>query len=330
MKKTLSAAEAADLESALPAQKKPPFAPEDPAFESRRVWKNRVAYTLVTVAFLLAMLPLISMLLSAIIRGSKILSLDFFSYSMNGVFGQSTLGGAYHAILGTLLVTLGATVISVPIGLATAVYLTEYADENGRLATITRALVDVMTGIPSIVAGLFALAFFTLVMGPAYISGFRGSVALSILMIPTVVRSCEEMLRLVPHELREASYSLGVPKWLTIVKVVLRTAAAGITTSVMLAIARVIGETAPLLVTVGATDRINGNLFDGRMSTLPVYIYNSYTAVDMPCAEGALNCSPTIHADRAWAAALTLIAIVMILNLVARWIAVKLAPKGQN
>lgn len=330
MTDTLTAAEAADAESRMPAGKKNPFAAKDPAFEARRAWKNRIAFALVTCAFLLAMLPLLSMLLTSLVNGVKLLNGNFFTYSMNGVFGQSTLGGANHAIVGTLLVTLGATLISVPIGLATAVYLTEYAEENGRLATVTRALVDVMTGIPSIVAGLFALAFFTLVMGPSYISGFRGSVALSILMIPTVVRSCEEMLRLVPHELREAAYSLGVPKWLTIVKVVLRTAAAGLVTSVMLAIARVIGETAPLLVTVGATDRINNNLMEGRMATLPVFIYNEYTAVDMPCAADALNCSPTIHADRAWAAALTLIVIVMVLNLVARWIAVKLAPKGRN
>ena len=269
------------------------------------------------------------MLLSALGYGTKILNLNFLSYSMNGVFAQSTQGGAYLAIIGTLLVTLGATLISVPIGLFTVIYLTEYGNE-GRLSQVTRFLLEVMTGIPSIVAGLFVLALFTLIMGPAYISGFRGSIALSILMIPTVVCSCEEMLRLVPNELREASYALGVPKWMAVVRVVLRTAAAGLTTSVMLAIARVIGETAPLLVTVGATDRINFNLFDQRMSTLPVFVYNEYTSVDMPCAEGASLCSPTIHFDRAWAAALTLIVVVMLLNLVARFIAWKVTPKGRN
>ncbi|MBV7363325.1 phosphate ABC transporter permease PstA [Actinomycetaceae bacterium TAE3-ERU4] len=306
-----------------------PFAATDPAHERRRFYRDKIALVVVTCAFALAMIPLASMLGSALFRGIKILNLDFLTFSMNGVFGQSPQGGAYHAIIGTLLVTLGATIISVPIGLFTAIYLTEYGN-NGRLSRLTRLLVDVMTGIPSIVAGLFALAFFTLVMGPAYISGLRGSVALSILMIPTVVRSCEEMLRLVPNELREAAYALGVPKWLTIVKVVLRTAAAGITTSIMLAIARVIGETAPLLVTVGATDRINFNLFDKRISTLPVYVYNEYTSVDIPCGASNLACSPTIHADRAWAAALTLIVIVMLLNLIARYIAWKVAPKGRN
>ncbi|OKL46562.1 phosphate ABC transporter, permease protein PstA [Boudabousia liubingyangii] len=306
-----------------------PFAPADPGLERSRARKNWFAGALVTIAFALAMIPLVSLLGSAIGYGAKMLTPSFLSYSMNGVFGQSPQGGAYHAIIGTLLVTLGATLISVPIGLFTAIYLTEYGFQ-GRLARFTRFLVDVMTGIPSIVAGLFALAFFTIIMGPAYISGFRGSVALSILMIPTVVRSSEEMLRLVPNELREASYALGVPKWLTIVKVVLRTSAAGLTTSVMLAIARVIGETAPLLVTVGATDRINFNLFDERMSTLPVFVYQEYTSVDLGCAADAVNCSPTIHVDRAWGAALALIIIVMVLNLLARGIAWKLAPKGKN
>ncbi|AOZ73570.1 phosphate ABC transporter, permease protein PstA [Boudabousia tangfeifanii] len=313
----------------MPTTKRHPFASKDPSFDRNRKIKDKVALVLVSLAFLMAMIPLVSLLISVIVGGYKLITPSFLTYSMNGVFGQSTLGGAYHAIIGTLWVTLGATLISVPIGLFTAIYLTEYGN-NGRLSRLTRFLVDVMTGIPSIVAGLFALALFTIVMGPAYISGFRGSVALSILMIPTVVRSCEEMLQLVPNELREASYALGVPKWLTIVKVVLRTAAAGLTTSVMLAIARVIGETAPLLVTVGATDRINDNLFDGRMSTLPVFVYNEYTSVDMPCAADAVNCSATIHADRAWAAALTLIIIVMILNLVARFVAWKVSPKGRN
>ena len=127
-------------------------------------------------------------------------------------------GGIYHALIGTLLITLAATVISVPIGIFTAIYLVEYGASARRAARVITFLVDVMTGIPSIVAGLFALSLFVLLFGPAFRTGFGGSVALSLLMIPTVVRSSEEMFRLVPDDLREASYALGVPKWRTIVQ----------------------------------------------------------------------------------------------------------------
>jgi phosphate transport system permease protein len=179
----------------------------------------------------------------------------------------------------------------------------------------------VMTGIPSIVAGLFAYALFALILGPGSRLGVVGSVALAVLMIPIVVRASEEMLKLVPNELREAAYALGVPKWLTIVKVVLRTAAAGIVTGVMLAVARVIGETAPLLITVGVVDSANFDLFDGRMMTLPVYVFRQYSQGLAP------NGITTINYDRAWAAALTLIIIVMLLNLIARLVSRFFAPK---
>ena len=166
-------------------------------------------------------------------------------------------------------------------------------------------------------AGLFALALFVLIFGPQIRFGFGGSVALSLLMIPIVVRSTEEMLRLVPDDLREASYALGVPKWRTIVKVVVPTSLGGIITGVMLAVARVIGETAPLLVIAGKTDSVNFNLFGERMTTLPVYIYYSFTqpgtvAFDAPPGTEA----PGIA--RAWGAALVLIVIVMALNRLAR------------
>jgi len=179
----------------------------------------------------------------------------------------------------------------------------------------------VMTGIPSIVAGLFAYALFALFLGPGVRMGIMGSIALAVLMIPVVVRSSEEMLRLVPNELREASYALGVPKWLTIVKVVLPTSIAGITTGIMLSISRVIGETAPLLITAGFTASMNYDLFNGRMQTLPVFTYNQYVSQGIP-AEAYL--------DRAWASALTLIIIVMLLNLVARVIAKVFAPKSSR
>jgi len=168
------------------------------------------------------------------------------------------------------------------------------------------------------VAGLFAYALFAIFLGPGVRMGFAGAVALSVLMIPVVVRSSEEVLKLVPNELREASYALGVPKWRTVVKVVLPTALAGLGTTVTLAIARVIGETAPLLVTVGITNTTNLDPFDGRMATLPVYAYYQLTQPGVP---------PEYGINRAWTAALVLIAIVLVLNLVARLISRMFAPK---
>jgi len=244
-----------------------------------------------------------------------VINAQFLTYSMRNVIGPG--GGIYHAIMGTLLSTFAAAVISVPVGLLSAIYLVEYGG-RGRLARTVTFLVDVMTGIPSIVAGLFAYALFALILGPGIRVGIGGSVALSLIMIPIVVRSCEEMLKLVPDELREASYALGVPKWRTIVKVVLPTAMAGIITGITLAIARVIGETAPLLIIAGSTDSLNLNLFGERMMTLPVFIYYSFTQPGVPSEYGV---------DRAWGAALALIVIVMALNLIARLLGRLFSPK---
>ncbi|HEY0448985.1 phosphate ABC transporter permease PstA [Actinophytocola sp.] len=289
------------------------------AVEGSRAARDRLATTLMYSAFGLAVIPLISLLLTVLQYGLKRFDGYFLSYTMRGVFGGMDAGGAYHAIIGTLEITLFATLISVPIGLLTAVYLVEYGPT--RLGRGITFFVDVMTGIPSIVAGLFAYALFAIFFGPGVRMGVVGSIALSVLMIPVVVRASEEMLKLVPNELREAAYALGVPKWLTITKVVLRTAAAGIVTGVMLSIARVIGETAPLLITVGVVDSINYDLFDGRMMTLPVYVFRQYSQGLAP------NGITTINYDRAWAAALTLIIIVMLLNLIARLISRIFAPK---
>jgi len=280
--------------------------------EGPRRAKDRLATTLVTVAFLLALVPLVSLLWTVVSRGAHLFSWTFLTTDMVGVFGAMTSGGVAHAIVGTLVVTLTATLISVPVGLLTAIYLVEYG--RGPLARGITFFVDVMTGIPSIVAGLFAFALFTLLLGPAHRSGLMGAVALAVLMTPVVIRSVEEMLRLVPNELREASYALGVPRWLTIVKVVLRTSVAGIVTGVMLAIARVIGETAPLLLTVGMITRTSWDVLDGRMATLPVFAYTQYQ-------QGGVG------VDRAWAAALTLILVVMLLNLVARGISRAFRPQ---
>jgi phosphate transport system permease protein len=295
----------------------------DPARKRKDTTMRVVVYG----AFVLAMVPLVSLVWSVLTRGSGRFDGYFLNNSMRNVFGGMDAGGAYHAILGTVLVTGWATLISVPIGLMVAIYLVEYG--SGKLARAVTFLVDVMTGIPSIVAGLFAFAVFYLLFGPQR-AGIIGSVALALLMTPVVVRSSEEMLRLVPNELREASYALGVPKWLTVLKVVLRTAVAGLTTGVMIAIARVIGETAPLVITVGMTNSINSNVFDGNMMTLPVFVYDQYGRGLESCAPGATDCIPTINFDRAWAAALTLILIVMLLNLLARVVSWWFSPKGQT
>lgn len=282
--------------------------------EGSRRATDRLVTTLVTLAFTIALLPLISLVWTVVTKGTGRFDLEFFTYSMRNIVGEG--GGGLHAIWGTLLITLAASVISIPIGILTSIYLVEYG--RGRLARAITFFVDVMTGIPSIVAGLFAFSLFAIFLGPGVRLGIIGAIALSVLMIPVVVRSSEEMLRLVPNELREASYALGVPKWLTIAKVVLPTSIAGIMTGVTLAISRVIGETAPLLVAAGFTANMNLNLFEGRMQSLPVFVYNSYVSQGTDAAASL---------DRAWTGALTLIIIVMLLNLVARIIARALAPK---
>jgi phosphate transport system permease protein len=282
--------------------------------EGRRTSVDRLVTCAVIAAFALAMVPLLSLVYEVVSRGIGRLDGEFFNSSMLGIVGEG--GGGYHAILGTLIITLLTSLISVPIGLLTAIYLVEYG--TGRLKKAITFLVDVMTGIPSIVAGLFAFALFALFLGPGVRLGIMGAIALSVLMIPVVVRSSEEVLKLVPNELREASLALGVPKWRTIVKVVLPTAIAGLATGVTLAIARVVGETAPLLITLGLTTGTNLNPFDGRMATLPVYAYYQLTQPGVP---------PEYAIDRAWTAALLLIMLVMGLNLVARLISRFFAPK---
>jgi phosphate transport system permease protein len=284
------------------------------AVEGRRKSTDRLMTCLVTGAFALAMVPLVSLISTVISKGIGRLDGEFFSSSMLGVLGPG--GGAYHAIMGTLIITGLTTIMSVPIGLMTAIYLVEYG--HGRLKKAITFLVDVMTGIPSIVAGLFAYALFVIFFGEGVRLGFGGAVALSVLMIPVVVRSSEEVLKLVPNELREAAYALGVPKWRTILKIVLPTAIAGLGTSVTLAIARVIGETAPLLIIVGTTNATNFNPFDGRMATLPVFAYYQLTQPGVPPENGV---------NRAWTAAMVLILIVLVLNLVARFIGRVFAPK---
>ncbi|MEU4729236.1 phosphate ABC transporter permease PstA [Streptomyces sp. NPDC023588] len=280
--------------------------------ENRRQAKDRVATSVVWVCFVLAVVPLFSLMWTTVSRGAKLLDGNFLGHSMNGVTSFDQGGGVYHALLGTIEQVGLATLIAAPVGLLTAVYLVEYG--RGPLAKAVTFFVDVMTGIPSIVAGLFILTTWNLMLGFGP-SGFAGSMALSILMMPVVVRSTEEMLKLVPNELREAALALGVPKWRMILKVVLPTAIGGISTGVMLAVARITGETAPIMLLVFGSQLINGNPFEGAQSSLPLYIWEQYKV------------GSEASYDRAWAAALVLIAFVMILNLVARGIARWKAPK---
>jgi phosphate transport system permease protein len=284
--------------------------------EGRRQALDRLMFAIVSCTFAIVALPLVSLVWTVIERGAPRFDKEFFTETMRGQIGEG--GGAYHAIVGTLIVTGLATLMSVPFGLFTAIYLAEYG-HGTKLAKMIQSMVDVMTGIPSIVAGLFAYAMFELIFGPGTRSGMAGAVALTVLMTPVVVRSSEEMLRLVPNELREAAYALGVPKWKTIVKIVLPTAIAGLITGIVLAIARVIGETAPLLITAGLAQGVNWNPFDGRMTTLPVFTYYQYVQPGVP---------PEAGQDRAWTAALALILIVMVLFTTARILSNVLKPKG--
>ena len=281
--------------------------------EGRRSARNRLWKTLIYAACILAILPLASVVWTLVSKGAARLDGDFFGTSMNNIGARDPNGGAYHAIIGTLEQVGIATLMAVPLGVLGAIYLVEYG--RGKFALTVRFFVDVMTGIPSIVAGLFILAFWVLIVSPWFnngtprFSGFAASLALTVLMLPTIVRSTEEMLRLVPGPLREGAYALGVPQWKTIVKVVLPTALPGIVTGVMLAVARAAGETAPVLLVAGGAAAINFDPFAGNQSSLALYVYQQ--------AGDASRFAP----ERAWTAALTLVALVLILTIAAKLLA---------
>jgi len=274
--------------------------------EGRRRAKDRLVTSIVVACSCAAVLPLVAVLGFTIAKGTAVLSGSFLTHTMRGVAEQDANGGIYQAIIGTLEQVGLATLMAVPFGLLVAIYLVEYS--SGRFGRFVSFFVDVMTGLPSIVAGLFIFALWILALGQSF-SGFAGSMALTVLMLPTVVRSAEEMLKIVPDSLREGSYALGIQKWVTVVRIVLPSALAGIVTGVMLAIARVTGETAPLLVTVFGNPALNFNPFSGAQASLPLFVFGE---AGLP-NETAIN--------RAWAAALVLILIVLILNVVARVLA---------
>jgi phosphate transport system permease protein len=269
----------------------------------RRVWVNRIAIGGLALGAVVALVPLVGVLAYTIGKGLGVLNGDFVTTTMRGVGPLDTNGGIYHSIVGTIEQVLIASLIAVPLGIIAAVYVVEYG--HGRLAGAVRFLIDVMTGIPSIVAGLFIFSFWVLALHQGF-SGFAAGMSLAVLMLPVVARASEEMLKLVPDELREASYALGVPKWRTILSVVLPVASAGITTGVVLAVARVTGETAPLLLTAFGFDSVNYNPFSGPQSALPLYVYGQATSAFK------------VAVDRAWGAALVLILFVVVLSVIAR------------
>jgi phosphate transport system permease protein len=281
--------------------------------EGRRSARDRMWKALIYGACILAILPLASVVWTLVSKGSSRLDGDFFGTSMNNIGARDPNGGAYHAIIGTLEQVGVAAIIAVPLGVLGAIYLVEYG--RGKFALTVRFFVDVMTGIPSIVAGLFVLSFWVLIVSPWFnngtprFSGFAASLALTVLMLPTIVRSTEEMLRLVPGPLREGAYALGVPQWKTILRIVLPTALPGIVTGIMLAIARAAGETAPVLLVAGGAAAINFDPFTGNQSSLALYVYQE--------AGDASRYAPA----RAWTAALTLVAIVLILTIAAKLLA---------
>ncbi|KZB85194.1 phosphate ABC transporter permease PstA [Amycolatopsis regifaucium] len=298
-------------------EKTPAIAPAFQQVSLARKSKNALATVLIWLSFLIAVVPLVWLLATVVINGVKRIPYsNWWTEDFGSVLSDEVGGGVLHAVIGSVLQGLVCAIIAVPIGLLVAIYLVEYG--RGKLAKTTTFMVDILSGVPSIVAALFIYALWITTLGLPR-SGFAVSLALVLLMIPVVVRSSEEMLRIVPDDLREASYALGVPKWKTIMKIVLPTALSGIVGGVMMALARVMGETAPLLVLVGYSAYVNWDIFGGEQAALPLLMNNE--RVSNPFNEG------TVAFDRIWGAALTLVLIIAIVNLLAMLFARLVAPK---
>ena len=288
-----------------------------PAFQQLTIGRkvrNNLATFAFSAAFVVAVIPLLWVLFTLLARGlAPILNPSWWTHSFNGLLPTDFGGGVYHAIIGTLLQGLVTAVLSVPLGVMVGIYLIEYGRDS-RLAKVATFMVDILSGLPSIVAGLFIYALWITTLGFNR-SGIAVALALVLLMVPVVVRVTETMLLIVPDELREASYALGVPKWKTILKIVLPTALSGIVTGVMLGLARVLGETAPLLILVGYASSINFNMLHGEMASLPLAIF-------------AEKGTGTAAGDaRMWGAALTLVLVIMLINLVATMLSKLFAVK---
>jgi phosphate transport system permease protein len=276
---------------------------------SWRRTKNQIMTWLMVAAFVLAMVPLVFVLFTVIAKGASVISWQFLTSPIPVNVDPANVGGMGPAIVGTILVTAVATVLAVPLGILGAIYINEYGGK-GIVARVVRFMSDVMTGVPSIIMGLFIFTIWTLHFG---YSAFGGGIALACLMLPVVIRSSEEMLKLVPDSLREGAYAVGATKSRVTVTVVLPAAVGGITSGCLLAVARAAGETAPLLFTIGTVQAVNWHVFSGANTSLPSQIFANAT-------------SPFVGAQaRGWGAALTLVAIAFLLMIAARLITARFA-----
>ena len=266
--------------------------------------KDAVARAVVAAGIALAVAPIVSILATVFMRGYRGIHLTLFTKDMklNSVSDPVSQGGLLHALTGTTILVLVALIISIPLGILTAVYMTEI---KGRFVRPIKFLVQAMSGVPSIVAGLFILSAVVYPITKSY-SGFVGALALSILMIPTIARTSEEVLLLIPNDLREAGVALGGTQWRTVAMVVVPAAKSGLVTAMILGVARIAGETAPVLLLTGGGDSVNGNPFSGPMGSLPFYIWKAYS---VGTAESV---------TRAWAGILVLLVIVLVLFISAR------------
>ena len=295
---------------AVTAEQPKPDLREPPSW---RRTKNRIATALMVLAFVLAMIPLGLVLYTVIARGASVISWSFLTGSIPPQVAPANVGGIGPAIVGTIEITALATVIAVPLGVLGAVYLNEYGGKNP-LARVIGFMADVMTGVPSIVMGLFIFSIWVLHFG---FSGLAGAFALGCLMLPVVIRSSDEMLKLVPDPLREASYALGASKARVTLTVVLPAAIGGIVSGALLAVARAAGETAPLLFTILTVTTVNRDVFSGANTALPSQIFANAS-------------SPYTGAQaRAWGAALTLIVIAFILMFAARFVTARFTRQGR-
>ena len=275
--------------------------------------KDAVARGLVTVGMTFAVLPIFSILFEVVKRGYKGLGFGLFTHDMSLTSVNDPLGngGLLHAITGTVILVVIALIVAMPIGILTAIYLTEI---RGKFAAPIKFLVQAMSGVPSIVAGLFILSAYVYPVTGS-LSGFAGSLALMILMIPTIARTSEEVLLLIPNDLREAGVALGGTQWRTVALVVVPAAKSGLVTALILGIARVAGETAPLVLLTGGGEKVNPNPFSGPMGSLPLYIWKCF-------GQGTEQ-----SIARAWTGILVLLVIVLALFTMARFLSERKVAK---
>ena len=279
----------------------------------RKAAMNSTTTVLVYIAAAFVMIPLTSVLYEIVRLGANALSFGMFTADMSQTASDSPLneGGLLHALIGTAYIVIFATILSTPIGVLTALYIVEV---KGRFAGLVRFFVQAMSGVPSIVAGLFIFAVWMVQLGNAY-SALAGAFALTVLMIPTVARTSEEVLKLIPGDLREAGLALGATQWRTVAMVIIPAAKSGLITAIILGIARVVGETAPLLLTVGGADAVNLNPLDGNMSAFPYHVWKNL----LIGSENAIS--------RAWQGVFVLMVIVLIFFALARYFG---AAKGNR